>query len=812
MEGNRKFYTMAKNEDKNPDTDLKLKTFDQGEAVVTATYNIAKISNEYAFGGGIPFIRAHSRWSNKTTDGIVALYVDGEKKRPTTKISLSKGKHVAQIVLEDSTQVPWELFRHAKEIDTIEIPESVTTIGRFAFRWTRLKRFPALPPNLKVVEQCAFDGAYCKKLEDLRLPDSVEMIEREAFEGVTDHLIVGKNFRGDLHYIHCYKKLTIPDDNLYLEVRDGFIYKRGTMELLALMPGAFEDTSESMIRVPEGVTSIDDHAFSHIKYASISIPGSVETCHLEIGGEFADSHKDCPRITRTIELGEGIKDLQIACPHLNIVQIPKSVNRLYLAIYSDDPIVVPDRCKVKYITGRYPRLILGADVDICGRVAHTPTADVINPAFGGPEWGGNVRAEVHVLGPIHFEKWGYMDSRSSIYVPDEETARKILNSGGFNKEVPIYFNNQLFAEQEEGAEDKRIFNLLGCPDFKKPLQSIGHVYGNVNMVFTLLFDLPEKTKVTFDVGYCAYYTIDDKEAKAFRKNTLSIPKGRHIVRLIDVSLYRRDSLNLKIGQSFEPACEAMYICDHREVDFLYKMTGVKHLILGARCDIPYINFPVERVSVVPTNPFLEVRDGCIIHRKTNSLVYISSDATRIADGITEKIEHGVMSNFRQQRLEVPGSMKSLFLSKVDNLKELVIEEGVEDAELMCLNFAEGATISFPSSLKVLNMAGVAIENVTVEHKIELGRFENLKIQNLTFMGDVRLRPSYGSTFNKFSGNIHFRGTVKPKIETVSGKEDPVGFFGKLNDDSTITVADKSTADVIRNCEDFNHKVSIIVKP
>ena len=46
----------------------------------------------------------------------------------------------------------------------------------------------------------------------------------------------------------------------------------------------------------------------------------------------------------------------------------------------------------------------------------------------------------------------------------------------------------------------------------------------------------------------------------------------------------------------------------------------------------------------------------------------------------------------------------------------------------------------------------------------------------------------------------------------SGKEDPVGFFGKLNDDCTITVADKSTADVIRNCEDFNHKVSIIVKP
>lgn len=109
-------------------------------------------------------------------------------------------------------------------------------------------------------------------------------------------------------------------------------------------------------------------------------------------------------------------------------------------------------------------------------------------------------------------------------------------------------------------------------------------------------------------------------------------------------------------------------------------------------------------------------------------------------------------------------------------------------------------------------AAVAIENVTVEHKIELGRFENSKIQNLTFLGGVRLCPYYGGTFDKFSGNIHFRSTVKPKIETVSGKEDPVGFFGKLNDDSTITVADKSTADVIRNCEDFNHKVSIIVKP
>ena len=56
-------------------------------------------------------------------------------------------------------------------------------------------------------------------------------------------------------------------------------------------------------------------------------------------------------------------------------------------------------------------------------------------------------------------------------------------------------------------------------------------------------------------------------------------------------------------------------------------------------------------------------------------------------------------------------MKSLFLSNVDNLKELVIEEGVKDAELMCLNFAEGATVSFPSSLKVLDMAAVAIVQI-----------------------------------------------------------------------------------------------------
>ena len=85
---------------------------------------------------------------------------------------------------------------------------------------------PTLPPHLKTIERCAFDEAY-EGVDCVQIPDSVERMGRDAFEGVP-HIIIGKSFK---EYIDClakYDKVTVSADNPYVEIRNGFVIDKTT--------------------------------------------------------------------------------------------------------------------------------------------------------------------------------------------------------------------------------------------------------------------------------------------------------------------------------------------------------------------------------------------------------------------------------------------------------------------------------------------------------------------------------------------------------------------------------------------------------
>ncbi len=88
-----------------------------------------------------------------------------------------------------------------------------------------------------------------------------------------------------------------------------------------------------------------------------------------------------------------------------------------------------------------------------------------------------------------------MKNESVIHVPNEETGRKIFNSRDFNKKVKIFIGaDKLLSDQEEGADDKRIFRLLGCPNYNKVLKPIDAQNWMPKLV-TLLYNVPAKTTV-----------------------------------------------------------------------------------------------------------------------------------------------------------------------------------------------------------------------------------------------------------------------------------------------------------------------------
>lgn len=769
---------------------MELKPLKKGEVAVTVTYRITdELINEK-----IPFLRANSRL--KAYEGIPAIYIDDQgRKKPTANIIFGEpGEHIVRIVLEDSTVIPYEFLCGAMHIYSVDIPDTVTTISTNAFKDTHIECPPVLPPNLKSIESSAFYGAFVN-VDTLQLPDSVEIVGKFAFEGVK-HLIVGKNYRGLARFLNDYEKVTIHNGNHYLEVRDGFIVNRETKEVMGILPGAFKDDKDVTIRLPEGSTAFDKQLFEHFKKASIYIPGSVEKCEMSLFSSWREP------VIRTIELAEGIKEIIIFGNNAEVnLSIPSSATEVKILEIKADHLSIPTGCILTDLSScNIARLELGADVTLKG------------DAFL-PQVFSHFEGEIFVKGAIHFEDWGTMKNESVIHVPNEETGRKIFNSRDFNKKVKIFIGaDKLLSDQEEGADDKRIFRLLGCPNYNKVLKPIDAQNWMPKLV-TLLYNVPAKT--TVEIKTNAYeYMLDDGDAKKFR-GKITLPKGLHIIRLLGINYLDHEPLDSWVESKapvFEPACDAMLIDDNMELNKISRhIKGVKHLILGARCNISMFRLPVERITVVPENQWLEEMNGCIVSRETKELLFMSVDAMNLPAGI-EKINEYALKNFCQERLVIPSSTKKVSLDSngMDNVKELVFEEGVEIVWLHSINLNPDMKISFPSTMKNLSMERITVPSVTVPNSCDLVCFANSHIDKLEFLGDVALRPLFSKTYDDFSGNIHFHGNVSLYQESVSGKDNPATFFGKTNDDCTITVSNQKTADAIKQCVDYNPKTKIII--
>ena len=214
----------------------------------------------------IPFLRANSKV--KPSEGISAVYIDDQPKTtPKSSITFSQaGEHVVKIDLKDSHVIPEDFLCYAKYIHSVEIPESVTEIKEWAFRFTALQCSPILPPNLKTIGGNAFDHAYVG-VDCVQVPDSVEVVGREAFLGVP-HIILGKSFNGYLDRLDCYDEVTIPSDNPYVEIRDGFVIEKATNTVHCILKGTFEDAEDVTIRLPEGIAGFDYSQFQRLHLGS----------------------------------------------------------------------------------------------------------------------------------------------------------------------------------------------------------------------------------------------------------------------------------------------------------------------------------------------------------------------------------------------------------------------------------------------------------------------------------------------------------------------------------------------------------------
>ena len=146
---------------------------------------------------------------------------------------------------------PW--WNYQKSITTVVIGNGVTTIGRYAFFSCTALASVVLPNSVTTIGSVAFYG--CTALESVVLPNSVTTIENSAFSNCT-----------------ALESITVESGNPNYSSTDGVLFNKDKTVIVCYPAGK----KESSYLIPNGVTTIGDHAFSTCRaLESITIPNSV---------------------------------------------------------------------------------------------------------------------------------------------------------------------------------------------------------------------------------------------------------------------------------------------------------------------------------------------------------------------------------------------------------------------------------------------------------------------------------------------------------------------------------------------------------
>lgn len=203
-------------------------------------------------------------------------------------------------------------FENCSKLTSVEIPNGVTTIPIRAFRGcTKLKNIN-IPNSVTKISDWAFTG--CTELEDISIPNSVEVIGDHVFAGCTN-----------LTNIEIPKKVTTVSDGVFYNC-ENLVDIKFHNNIKKIESGAFGGcTNLTSIEIPESVGEIGANAFEDCeKLTNINIPKSVtQIC--------SSVFSRCTNL-KSIILPEGITTIEYGafaeCTSLEEIKLPKSLTTI----------------------------------------------------------------------------------------------------------------------------------------------------------------------------------------------------------------------------------------------------------------------------------------------------------------------------------------------------------------------------------------------------------------------------------------------------------------------------------------------------
>ena len=278
-----------------------------------------------------------TKWDNNATDencflwaedGTTITGLDETKLAGKTKIRIpSRCTAIRSDYAHDGT----ESYRSfIAGIEEVEIPDTVTEIGDYAFHNFRKVKKINIPNSVTNIGECAF--YWCDSITSITIPNSVTSIGRSAFTNCSSltNITIPKSVTSieDGAFYGCsgLTNITIPDSVTSIKSR------------------AFCDCSSlTNITIPESVTSIGIAAFASCSsLTNITIPNSVTS----IGNT---AFYNCSGLTN-ITIPENVTSIEDStfsnCSSLTNITIPKGVtsigSRAFLNCSSLTSVTIPD--------------------------------------------------------------------------------------------------------------------------------------------------------------------------------------------------------------------------------------------------------------------------------------------------------------------------------------------------------------------------------------------------------------------------------------------------------------------------------------
>lgn len=227
---------------------------------------------EYASKFGIRFISTDSyeydkRFSVRVDDETGGLIIEG--------IVVDKNAEIpAQIYGMEVTCIGDNASSKSKSIETLILPDTVKKIKYGAFEECIKLKKVIIPDSVEMMGQYIFGG--CDELEEVVLGSG--LIKMGVYDGITSSWV------GNFDDCRNLKKVTIKSTSLKEIPKDTF---SGCSSL-------------NSINLPDGLTSIGDHAFSSSGLTHIKLPQSLTSI-----GRFAFAHNKF----RSVKIPEKVIDI-----------------------------------------------------------------------------------------------------------------------------------------------------------------------------------------------------------------------------------------------------------------------------------------------------------------------------------------------------------------------------------------------------------------------------------------------------------------------------------------------------------------------